>query len=164
MKRIITDTVKESKGRGRHPSSNMALLSLSRFRINRIMLSASTGLQFLILWFKLDQSISKFWRKAGQLKRKWSRVSVSLLQTKQSAPSVFKSQGIPPFRLSQNNILIWKWSRQTMSGYSAVMAQNFSGETFAKQDRAIWKFGWSLTKESQALSLILRFTISFQDV
>ena len=32
------------------------------------MLSASTGLQFLILWFKLDQSISKFWRKAGQLK------------------------------------------------------------------------------------------------
>ena len=26
MKRIIIDTIKESKGRGRHPSSNMALL------------------------------------------------------------------------------------------------------------------------------------------
>ena len=69
MKPIITDTVKESKGRGRHPSSNMVLLLLSRFRINWIMLSASTWLQFLILWFRLDQSISKFWRKAGQLKR-----------------------------------------------------------------------------------------------
>ena len=70
MKRIITDTVKESKGRGRHPSSNMVLLLLSRFRINWIMLSASTGLQFLILWFRLDQSIPKFWRKGGQLQRK----------------------------------------------------------------------------------------------
>ena len=67
MKRIITDTVKELKGKGRQPSSNMVLLSLSRFRINWIMLSASTGLQFLILWFKLDQSISKFWRKVGKL-------------------------------------------------------------------------------------------------
>ena len=50
MKRTVTDTVKESKGKGkgqgkgqgkgkgkgRHPSSNIALLSLSRFRINRI--------------------------------------------------------------------------------------------------------------------------------
>ena len=70
MKRIITDTVKESKGRGRHPSSNMVLLLLSSFSMNWIMLSASTGLQFLTLWFRLDQSISKFWRKAGQLKRK----------------------------------------------------------------------------------------------
>ena len=43
MKRIITDMVKESKGRGRHPSSSMVLLLLSRFRINWIMLSASTG-------------------------------------------------------------------------------------------------------------------------
>ena len=32
MKRIITDTVKRSKGRGRNPGSNMALLSSSRFR------------------------------------------------------------------------------------------------------------------------------------
>ena len=31
MKWIITDLVKESKRRGRHPSSNMALLSLSKF-------------------------------------------------------------------------------------------------------------------------------------
>ena len=70
MKRIMTGMVKESKGRGRHPRGSMALLSLSRFRINWIMLSASTGLQILILWFKLDQSISKFWRKGGQLERK----------------------------------------------------------------------------------------------
>ena len=46
MKRIITATVKELKERGRHPNNNMALLSLFRFRINRIMLSASAGLQF----------------------------------------------------------------------------------------------------------------------
>ena len=39
MKRIITDTVKESKERGRHPSSNMALLSLSRFKLNRVVIS-----------------------------------------------------------------------------------------------------------------------------
>ena len=59
MERIITDTGKQSKGRGRHLSSNMALILLSRLRKSRIMLSASTGVQFLILWFKLDQSISK---------------------------------------------------------------------------------------------------------
>ena len=56
MKRIITDTVKESKGRGRRPSSNMVLLLLSKFRINWIMLSATTGLQFLILWFRLTKA------------------------------------------------------------------------------------------------------------
>ena len=70
MKRIFPDTVKESKGRGRHPSSNMVLLLLSRFRINWIMLSVSTGLQFLTLWFRLDQSISKFWRKGRAIKKK----------------------------------------------------------------------------------------------
>ena len=51
MKRIITETVqvKEPK-RERHPCSNMALLSLSRFIINRIVISTYrvTILDFMV--------------------------------------------------------------------------------------------------------------------
>ena len=70
----------------------MALLSLSRFRINRIMLSASTGLQFLNLFMvRTRPKHLKILAKGRAIKKKVIKsVSISLLQTKQSAPSVFK--------------------------------------------------------------------------
>ena len=51
MKLIITDMVKELKGRGRHPNSNMVLLLLSRFRIviKRVVTYRVTILDFMVL-------------------------------------------------------------------------------------------------------------------
>ena len=81
----------------------MVLLSLSRFKINQIMLSASAGLQFLILWSKLDQCISKF----RAIKKKVIKsFKITFANKTECAPSVFKSQGIPPFKPSQPVILI----------------------------------------------------------
>ena len=90
---------------GTQASSNMALLSKSRFRINRIMISASPALQFLILWFKINQSISKFRRKASAIKKKVIKGFNITFANKTEFLSVFKSQGIPPFKPSHAIIL-----------------------------------------------------------
>ena len=70
MKRIITDTVKESKGRGDTPNSNMALLPLSKFRIKRIYVISICRVTILDFMVQTRPKHLKILAKAGQLKRK----------------------------------------------------------------------------------------------
>ena len=83
--------------------------------------------------FRFDQRDSNSSLRFGQLTAKWLKSSVSDLQMKQRAPSVFESHGIPPLRPNCPMSLTCCCQCFTKSGYCSGVAQNCDGEIFERQ-------------------------------
>ena len=80
MKRIITDTVKESKGRGRHPSSNMTLLSENSIDNTSDHLSIKLQLNYCNIFgtFSADDNL---FNNSSRYKIKWGKISENEIES-----------------------------------------------------------------------------------
>ena len=116
MNLFIKVTVTLSKGRGKPPNSNIIFCCLSKLLTKWDIWVPSDGLQAISVWLRLDQRDSKLSLKLERSERKWLTSSTLFLQKRQSSPSVFVSQGTPPFNPKFPMSLICTWRRLTRSG------------------------------------------------
>ena len=147
------------------PNSRRTLCRWFKWWIKSKIWGPSIGLAETIFCLKLSQIESKLLRNSRHSKRKWFTFSTFSLQIKQSAPSVFKSQGTPPLRPKFPASLIWTCRHFTRSGKLSAIDQNCSGETLARHSWATCMPGWSVQNwchSRDSLSRILVLTIDFQ--
>ena len=103
MNRVIRVTLSRSNGSCNPPNSRRTLCRWFKWWIKSKIWGPSIGLAETIFCLKLSQIESKLLRNSRHSKRKWFTFSTFSLQIKQSAPSVFKSQGTPPL----SSLQVW---------------------------------------------------------